>query len=92
MKKSFMGAVILGAMSMAGMSSAALASQSMPIVQVPAKAATPGTRGLFNDVVLPVTSNPWAYGRKGARISMAQQKRASAKKRNVARHRKAGRK
>ncbi len=80
-------AAVLSTMSVAP----TMAAQQMPIVQVPAKASKPGKRGLFNDVILPGAQSPWAYGRKGAGISMAQQKRASVKKRNVSRNRKAHR-
>ncbi len=79
-----LAAVMMGALSVAP----AMATQQK-VMQVPAKASKPGKRGLFNDAVLP-TGQSW-YGRKGAGISMAQQKRASAKRRNVRRNRAAHR-
>lgn len=62
----------------------AFASQPR-VVQAPAKAARPGKRGLFNDMPLP--SALGLYGHKGAGITMAQQKRAVAKKSRIARNR-----
>lgn len=84
--KNRLAAVLVAAALAAGMGSApAFASQPL-IIQAPASAAKPGRRGLFNDVILPTSAN--RYGRKGAGISMAQQKRSSAKTRSVARNRK----
>ena len=62
----------------------AMATQSK-IVQAPANASKPGKRGLFNDLVLPTSTS--LYGRKSAGVTAAQQKRASVKKRGVARNR-----
>jgi hypothetical protein len=58
-------------------------AMNRPVMSIPA--TKPGKRGLFNDMVLPEGAS--RYGRKGAGISMAQQQRASQKKRNRARHR-----
>lgn len=67
---------------------ATLFLQAPPIMQVlPSRPRDDGA----NEVVLPVSSSWWAPGRKGAGISMAQQKRASRKARNVARNRRAHR-
>ncbi|KQQ94982.1 hypothetical protein [Massilia sp. Leaf139] len=52
------------------------------IAHAPAESGTP--RGLFNSWPI---SSPARYGRKGAGISMAQQQRAAAKKRCIARNR-----
>lgn len=71
-------------MAMAAPAAPALAS-SVKVVHAPANAAKPGRRGLFNDAFVPIFST--LYGRKGAGISMAQQKRSAAKKRRVARNR-----
>ena len=57
------------------------------VIQVPPSA--PRDDGA-NDVVLPAPVWNWA-GRKGAGVSMAAQKRASAKRRNVKRNRAAHR-
>lgn len=62
----------------------AFASQPR-VVQAPAKAARPGKRGLFND--MPLSGASGLYGRKGAGISMAQQKRGAAKKDRITRNR-----
>lgn len=79
-----MRVLVAGAMAMgATMAGPALAMRQ---VQEAAPVAAPGKRA----VRLPQSQSTW--GRKGAGISMAQQKRASIKKRNVARNRKAGRK
>jgi hypothetical protein len=59
------------------------------VLQVPASAAKPGNRGRFNDAVLPTTASH--YGRKSAGITMASQKRAARKSRNVARNRRSHR-
>lgn len=53
------------------------------IVQAPAEASKPGKRSLFTDVPRRVG----LAGRKGARISMAQQQRAAEKQRCIARNR-----
>lgn len=77
-------------MAAAVMAMAAPAFAAHPqVVHVPAKAAKPGRRGLFNDAVLATGSS--SYGRKGSGISMAAQKRTSAKRRDVARNRRAHR-
>jgi len=80
----FAAAAIAAAVALASCGAPAMATQSK-IVQVPAKASKPGKRGLFNDLVLPASAS--LYGRKGASITAAQQKRISAKKRGVARNR-----
>lgn len=78
------------AVAMMAMGAAAPAPSAHPrVMSVPASAAKPGRRGLFNDAILP-TGSGW-YGRKGAGISMAAQKRTAAKRRNVARNRRAHR-
>ena len=83
--RAMMVAALMGAMSPLA---PALASHHR-VIHAPAKAAKPGRRGLFNDAVLP-TSSGW-YGHKGAGITMAQQKRAAAKKRGIARNRRSHR-
>ncbi len=60
----------------------ALAQQQAFTVAAPA--SKKAKRGLFNNVPLPVYGD--YYGRKGAGISMAQQKRACLKKKNKARN------
>lgn len=60
-------------------------ASSARVVQSPADAAKPGRRGLFNDMAMPRALG--LFGRKGAGISMAQQKRSVGKKRGVARNR-----
>lgn len=80
--------MVLAAMMALGVASPALASQPR-VVNVPAAASKPGRRGLFNDAVLPTGFA--LYGRKGAGISMAAQKRTAAKRRNVARNRRSHR-
>ena len=69
-------AVALASFTVGGM------AQPAPVVQV--NAPRKPKRGLFGGYY---ASNPGLYGTKGAGISMAQQKRASRKRRNVARHR-----
>jgi hypothetical protein len=54
------------------------------IVQAPADASKPGKRTLFTDMPLYSSAR---HGRKGAGVSMAQQKRTATKKRGVARNR-----
>lgn len=77
-------ATLAALVALASCGAPALARQPQ-VIQVPAKASMPGNRGLFNDMVLPTTAS--RYGRKGAGISMAQQKRTARKARNVARAR-----
>jgi hypothetical protein len=79
-----LASIAMLALASCGSAAPAMASQSK-IVQVPANASKPGSRGLFNDWALPTTAS--RYGRKGAGISMAQQQRTAAKKRSVARNR-----
>lgn len=57
-------------------------AQPAPVVQV--NAPRKAKRGLFGGYY---ASNPGLHGTKGAGITIAQQKRASRKRRNVARHR-----
>lgn len=79
------GATALAAvLALASCGAPAMAVQSK-VMHVPAKASKPGSRGLFNDMVLPTTAS--RYGRKGAGIGMAEQQRTAAKKRSVVRNR-----
>lgn len=80
--------LVLAAMMALGAAAPALASQPR-VVNVPAAASKPGRRGLFNDA--PVRVGFAWYGRKGAGISMATQKRIAAKLRNVVRNRRSHR-
>lgn len=66
----------------------AFASQPR-VVRASATSSKPGKRGLFND--LPLSRGMGLFGRKGAGISMAQQKRAAAKKNCVTRNRRSHR-
>lgn len=70
------------AMLVAGFGAAAGHVQPTPIVAV-ANAPRSAKRGLFGGARWAMSS---LYGRKGAGISMAQQQRASKKRRNQARH------
>jgi len=80
--------VMLAAMMVLGAAAPAPSGHTR-VVDVPAAASKPGRRGLFNDAPLRV-GFAW-YGRKGAGISMATQKRTAAKRRNVARNRRSHR-
>lgn len=83
MFRSLRSAAMVAAIIGAAGGAPALAMQPAPVMTVPA--TKPGKRALFNDMVLPQGQS--RYGRKGAGITMAQQKRASNKKRNRVRHR-----
>lgn len=60
---------------------------AQPAPLVTANAPRKAKRGLFNGAVIPGSGSPRLYGRRGAGITMAQQKRAARKARNVAKHR-----
>lgn len=62
-------------------------TQPAPVVQI--HAPRHAKKGLFGGAY---SHNPMTYGRRGAGITMAQQKRASRKAKNVKRHRAACRK
>lgn len=57
---------------------------------IPVRAAVQPTKAVRRQQRSALSSSTW-YGRKGAGISMAAQQRASAKRRNVARNRRAHR-
>jgi hypothetical protein len=69
-----------------GMSSAGGFAQPAPVVQI--NAPRRAKKALFGGRY---SYNPMTYGRRGAGITMAQQKRASRKVKNVKRHRAASR-
>lgn len=64
------------------------AGSVQPVLTLQANAPRRATKGLFGGSY---SHNPMTYGGKGAGITMAQQKRASRKAKNVKRHRRAGR-
>lgn len=80
-----LGTLALFAALSAGFGLMPAVTRSARVTQAPANAAQPGRRGLFND--MPLRRSTGLFGRKGARVSMAQQKRVKVRKAGVVRNR-----
>lgn len=79
---------LIAAALMAGLASVGGMASIRSVPQVTVNAPRGARKGLFGGSY---SHNPMTYGYKGAGITMAQQKRASRKAKNVKRHRAASR-